>query len=244
MKINELQKQWETFGKDDPMRAVLTDLAEQDHSWDPADFLATGRADIDRIMRIVSRHGFSVGRALALDFGCGVGRLTQGLALHFDEVIGVDISDPMLAAAREHNAFPDQVRFVKNVATDLSAFPDREFDFIFTHIVLQHLESPLAVGYIAEFLRITRPGGLVVFQIPTERIRRRWRYAVIRRFPWAVRAIRRLRFGVLPALEMHAVSHEAIARVVRIHGGEIRAVERDQAAGETFTSSIYFVQKR
>lgn len=244
MKINELRKQWETFGKDDPMRAVLTDLAERDHSWDPADFLATGRVDIDRIMGLVATHGISVGRDRALDFGCGVGRLTQGLARHFDEVVGVDISDPMLAAAREHNAFPDRVRFMKNVATDLSALPDRDFDFVFTHIVLQHLEPPLALGYIAEFLRVTKPGGLVVFQIPTERIRRRWRYAIIREFPWAVRAVRRLRFGALPALEMHAVPHDAIASVVRRHGGEIRAVEQDQAAGETFTSSIYLVQKR
>ncbi|MEO7648497.1 MAG: class I SAM-dependent methyltransferase [Gemmatimonadaceae bacterium] len=244
MEIHKLQKQWEKFGKDDPMRAVITDLAEGDHSWDPADFFQTGRDDIDRVMQMLAARGIAFERGRALDFGCGVGRLTQALARHFDEAVGVDISEPMLAAASLHNASPGRVRFIKNVATDLSVFPDRSFDFIFTHIVLQHLEPRLALGYVTEFLRVAKPGGLVVFQIPTRRIRRHLRYAVIRRLPWVARAYRRLRWGLaLPALEMHVVPHETIAGLVREHGGEILTVEPDGAAGANFGSSVYVIRK-
>ena len=44
--------------------------------------------------------GSPAARRSALDFGCGIGRLSQALAEHFDQVYGVDISPKMIELAR------------------------------------------------------------------------------------------------------------------------------------------------
>lgn len=46
----------------------------------------------------------AVGRKRALDLGCGTGKLAAGLAPHFAEVVALDPSQPMLAAARQEHA--------------------------------------------------------------------------------------------------------------------------------------------
>jgi SAM-dependent methyltransferase len=47
-------------------------------------------------------------------------------------------------------------------------FHDDFFDFIYTNIVLQHMRPEYSKAYLKEFLRVLSPGGLLVFQLPTE----------------------------------------------------------------------------
>ena len=42
-------------------------------------------------MNHIEEFGITISHKKALDFGCGVGRLTQELACNFEEVYGVDI---------------------------------------------------------------------------------------------------------------------------------------------------------
>lgn len=244
MNIEQLSSDWDRFGRPDPMRAVITDWAERDRTWSPEEFYALGRSDVARILGVIEACGVRLNRSDALDFGCGAGRLTQGLADHFETVTGVDIAPAMLELARHHNNRPERVQFVQNLAADLRIFCDSSFDMVLSHIVLQHLEPSLSLSYIREFLRVLRPGGMAVFQTPTQRVRRRFRYFLIRRFPRVVRAYRRLRRGVAPAMEMHVLSHEQILRAVSESGGGLVFLECDEAAGPTFHSSVYYVQKR
>lgn len=53
-----------------------------------------------------------------------------------------------------------------NTSAGLDAFADETFDFIYTAHVLQHMEPRFARGYVREFVRVLRPGGVLVFQIP------------------------------------------------------------------------------
>lgn len=241
MDVNELRTQWERFGASDPMRAVLTNRADQDRSWTPEEFFALGHSDVARILALVERHGVNVRRGDALDFGCGAGRLTQGLADFFGSATGVDVAATMIATAQSHNSRPERLRFVQNVASDLSLFTDSRFDFVLSHIVLQHLEPELAKRYIAEFCRVLRPGGVAVFQIPTERVRRRLRYALITRLPGLTRLYRRVRHGPAPDMEMHMVPRATVEEVIARANARVVGVERDEAAGPTFISSIFMV---
>jgi hypothetical protein len=43
------------------------------------------------------------------------------------------------------------------------------FALMFSWLVPQHMPKQLALGYIAEFARVTKPGGVIVFQIPDRR---------------------------------------------------------------------------
>jgi len=107
------------------------------------------------------------GRGAAFDFGCGVGRLTQALAEHFESVTAVDISERMIELARGLNRHGERVSYVHNTASDLAAFSPGTFDFVYSDIVLQHVVPAASDRYIREFVRILRPGGITVFQVPS-----------------------------------------------------------------------------
>src|SRR5580698_873897 len=96
MKLWQLRRHWDALAKDDPFWAVLTQSQKQGNRWAIDEFFSTGvaeaAADVARA-RAVS-PGLRMGRAL--DFGCGAGRLTQGLARHFERVTGLDISERMV----------------------------------------------------------------------------------------------------------------------------------------------------
>ncbi|MFG2112492.1 class I SAM-dependent methyltransferase [Streptomyces sp. NPDC048718] len=92
----------------------------------------------------------------ALDAGCGSGHAARALADRFDEVVGVDLSHPLIALAETTRAHP-RVRYL---ARDLLDLTDPEgFDLVYSHTTLHHLDDYRAA---LEHLRsLVRPGGTV-----------------------------------------------------------------------------------
>lgn len=170
---------WEKHGSSDPLWAVLTVPGTEGGRWKAKDFLASGVWEIREVLRYLkSRKLTPKTKARALDFGCGAGRLSQALAAHFKRVDGVDISGSMLVAAKALKPKPN-VHFHLNATADLKLFKQASFDFIYTSIVLQHIPGELGYGYLKEFLRVLKPGGLLVFQVPERdnvSLWRHWRY--------------------------------------------------------------------
>lgn len=168
MDLKELQRHWQRFGKQDPLWAILTDSQKRGGRWNHDEFFETGRRDIDKLMHYVESLGLEFKRRKALDFGCGVGRLTQGLCHYFDECWGVDIAPSMIKLATRYNRHAGRCHYAVNAVDDLSAFPDNTFDLICTVIVLQHMRPEYSKRYIEEFMRVLSPGGVLIFQIPSE----------------------------------------------------------------------------
>ena len=179
------------------MWAVLTSPEEKGGAWNADSFFATGEAEIAEVLTVVDGLR-PVARGRALDFGCGVGRLTRALGMRYETAVGVDISEAMVAQARRLNdAFP-QCEFLVNDAPHLERFETDSFDFVYSNIVLQHLPSAAEIArYVTEFLRIARPEGLVVFGIPAHVA-----------FPYSLQPRRRL-YGILRRL---GVSEEWMLR--------------------------------
>ncbi|HKI82078.1 MAG TPA: class I SAM-dependent methyltransferase [Pseudodesulfovibrio sp.] len=167
MYLQELQRNWETFGQEDPLWAVASAPDKMDNAWDVQEFFETGSHYIDRMATWMKANGLPKGRASALDFGCGVGRLTQALCNHFKTCVGVDIAPSMLAKAKGFNQFGMRCVYRLNEADDLALFRDRSFDMVQTAHVLQHIRPHVAVRYIAEFIRVLKPGGLAAFHCPS-----------------------------------------------------------------------------
>lgn len=130
--------------------------------WDEAEFFATGEREIAHVLGRLDELGIERPTGRALDFGCGVGRLTLALADRFDHVDGVDISPEMIALAEGHPG----CEFHVNDEPDLALFADDTFDFVYSFIALQHMARELAEGYVREFVRVLKPGGVAVFQVP------------------------------------------------------------------------------
>jgi SAM-dependent methyltransferase len=168
VEFDDLQRNWETFGKTDAMWAVLTSPGKRHNRWDADEFFRTGEEEVAKVLAQVDRLGWSLSSDRALDFGCGVGRLTQALAAHFGVCDGVDIAASMIELAEQYNRRGDRCRFHLNLHDDLRLFDDETFDFVYSAHVLQHMAPRYSRRYVEEFVRVLRPGGLVFFQMTTE----------------------------------------------------------------------------
>ncbi len=166
--INELKVNWDQLGRLDAFGNIITD-PERKGKWSKEDFFNSGKEEIASLMDYIDSIGVSFSKSKALDFGCGVGRLTQALSGYFTECWGVDIAPSMIALAKRYNKYGKRCRYFINDADNLSIFPDGTFDFIYSNIVLQHMRPEYSKNYIIDFLRLIRPGGLIVFQVPSQK---------------------------------------------------------------------------
>jgi len=166
MDLDRMRADWTALGAQDPLWAVLVTPEGRHDAWDREAFLATGRAEVSDVLGRVAALGLTVEHGSALDFGCGAGRLTQALRDDFDRVVGVDFSLPMLERARQLDE-ADGCEFVHNPRDDLSLFESATFDLAYSSLVLQHIPTGAARRYLAELVRVIRPGGLVAVQVAT-----------------------------------------------------------------------------
>jgi len=157
-------RDWNDLAQVDPLWAVLSVDGKRNGRWETDEFFATGEAEVEQILATATQLGRPARRGLALDFGCGVGRLTRPLAQRFDETVGVDVSERMLDEARRLNADTPNLTF-----TSAQEPPTGPFDLVVANLVLQHLPSKaLARVYTGRLIEAAYPDGLVVFQLPTD----------------------------------------------------------------------------
>jgi SAM-dependent methyltransferase len=168
MDITKLQANWNRFGETDPLWAILVDPAKKGGKWEKSEFFETGRNEINAVMNYLISLPIELNMDSAIDFGCGVGRLTQALCEHFSECHGVDIAESMIELANNYNCFGRKAQYHLNQRPDLSLFSDNTFDLVYSNLVLQHMEPRYSTEYIREFMRIVKPGGIVLFQLPSE----------------------------------------------------------------------------
>lgn len=168
--LRRLRGVWDIYAKTDPLWAIVSSADKKGGRWDLAEFLQTGRHEVDNLLGLLAHHEIAVDRKLALDFGCGVGRVTQVLCRYFDTVHGVDISPRMIDTAKKLNTYGPRCEYHANFSTTLSQFADETFTFIYSNIVLQHIEPNVSLSYLSEFCRVLQPGGLLVFQMPSKQI--------------------------------------------------------------------------
>ena len=232
MSVDRLSRDWDELAEQDALFVVLAEPGREDGKWNLEDFYATGEREIAQLLAHAGRLGRLADRGHVLDFGAGVGRLTRALSAHFRECVGVDVSAEMVRRAQELNADRKNCRFVHSVRPDLSQFESGTFDLVYSSKVLQHLpDQRLACAYVEEFLRVTKPDGLVVFQLWTRlpfrnRLQpRRRAYAVLRtlRVPRPLL----LRLGLSARGRGLAVPEARIRRTITERGGEVLLTEPD-----------------
>lgn len=130
-------------------------------------FAATGSYDCQLLLATLARHGLApAALPRACDYGCGVGRVTVPMAAHFAAVTGCDVSAPHLALARR--ATGASVRYT---LVTVDGFGMHEpFDLWFSLLTLQHNPPPVAALILRRMFRLLAPGGVAVFQVPTDRL--------------------------------------------------------------------------
>lgn len=220
--FEDVRRDWVRLGEEDPLWAVYVAADKRGGRWDPEQFLATGRADVAASVRWLTELGSGPRWGRVLDFGCGAGRLSQALAEHADEVVGVDVSPPMLEVARRLDS-SGRCTFVLNESQDLGRFPAESFDLVYSELVLQHLPAPAIDGYLAEFVRVLRPGGVALLQCTTRPL---WTFkgAVWRLAPGGlIRLAQRVFLGYPAPMRMTRYAPARLRSVVAAAGGSVVA---------------------
>ena len=232
MRLSAVREYWDRQAHSDPMWAILTDPVRSGGRWNADEFFATGTHEVSVFMKRAETWRVPVSRRSALDFGCGIGRLSQALAGHFDHVYGVDISPKMIELAREHNRKGPRCEYVWNPSGGLKRFADGSIDMVYSWITLQHMRPRYARRYIREFLRVLAPGGLLVFQYTSRPIRfwsrlSRWKAMVSSRQPMYMNGMDR---------------HEVVA-LLESQGGRLLDIRQDDESVPGYHSLCYAVTR-
>jgi SAM-dependent methyltransferase len=155
------QDVWEILANKNAFWAACTS-GKRHVDWRLPDFLATGEREVSWTERVAQESQiYPTRRSLAVDFGCGPGRLTGALKERFQRVVGIDTSMTMLSMARR--AHPDEnIQFGESTKT----IENHSVDLVYTTFVLQHLTQGEVDDCFHEFARILHPEGLLIFQYP------------------------------------------------------------------------------
>jgi SAM-dependent methyltransferase len=173
-------KAWKKWGRDDPYFGVL---AEERFTADRIEesrelFFASGSGWIGKLLARHERHFGPVSRARALDHGCGVGRLSLPLAAAFKDVVALDVSPHMLAEAARNAAAAGIANIAFDAADDRLSKAEGRFDFVNSHLVLQHIPVRRGLVIIDALIDRVAPGGgfHIQLSVRTDRGGPRWLY--------------------------------------------------------------------
>lgn len=228
------RENWSELARREPYFAVLTEPRFLRSNLDAdarREFFASGEADVAHLLTTISETlGGPFSPASALDFGCGVGRLSLPLAQRVARVVGVDIAPDMVAEA-QRNA---ELLGVSNAefVTRLDALGSHRFDFVCSLIVFQHIPAREGLETLTRLLQLLAPGGVAAIHFivgrpggVVRRFARRLRGAV----PFLHRLALRIQGDplILPYMQMNAYdAAEVERRIVESTGARPRIVPR------------------
>ena len=226
--FDRVKSNWEALGGHDPLWAIVSAPEKRGNLWDHDEFFATGVNEIRHVFAKLKVLGIEVGRGRALDFGAGVGRLTQALAAEFERVDGVEVAASMLEKARALNRHPDRVTYLESRPDSLPC-AEATYDFVFSNIVLQHLAIGLQRVYVREFIRVLKPGGIAMFQAPSRAVE-----SEALHFRTPVETPR----GTV-TIDMNIFPRADVERTLRDCGARLLHAFPDVSAGDKFESLLY-----
>ncbi len=162
-KLQQMRTEWNGRAREDAHFYVAFGQQNQTE----ADFLASSAEVMPKFEEEFGRLPRSTPSELrALEIGCGPGRLMLPMARHFGAVDGVDISEEMVALARERLRNLPNVKVHPTSGADLRMFSDCSFDFVYSYIVFQHIpDKEVVLNYLREAQRVLKAGGVLCCQI-------------------------------------------------------------------------------
>jgi SAM-dependent methyltransferase len=131
-------------------------------------FWKSGAMSVANIGALLAIGGTSFADyARALEFGCGCGRIL----LHMEriaektELFAVDIDAEATGWVQRHVPW---VKCSRNTGLPPLDFPAGHFDLVFNQSVFTHLDESYQDAWLAELVRVTRPGAALVLSVSGE----------------------------------------------------------------------------
>lgn len=200
---------WERWGASDPYFGVesFKKFGAFNIGSHRDEFFSSGDERIRTFLNRFERPFGKLNKGKALDYGCGVGRLTLALAKEFNQVVGLDISQSMLKEARKNaeTATCENVRFELPDAT--LDEPSDLYDFVICYNVIQHIPVDRGVPIILKLVDKVAPGGgfMIHFSLRGFNTLSRSLYWIRHNVPGmnAIQNVRHGRAASTPAMQMN-----------------------------------------
>lgn len=158
---------WEEFARADPYFYIDTEFDRIRGMPDAIDrFYETGMAASDELLREVT--SLLPGHSLAIEIGCGAGRILMGNARHFSNVRGVDVAPRMLTLLNQRAMNVGIGNVQGFLPTQTWDEPEGSADYAYSLHVFQHIDDANEIAsYIKRIGRALRPGGIAQLHFDT-----------------------------------------------------------------------------
>jgi len=236
--FERIRNQWELLGSTEPFWSVITQPQYYKSEFDSfsGQFYLSGKQSCQFFLAALRRSGISTAELnICLEVGCGVGRVTNYLALEFSKVIAADISSSHIALAKEYldlqGISNTEFVFWKTVQ-QLTMIPT--VDVIFSVITLQHNPPPVMAYMLSALLGRLRSGGVAYIQIPTYRN------------GYIFESERYLNTNPNNSLEMHFLPQSEVFKIIEFSHCRCLEIREDAMVGEEdkMLSNTFLIQRQ
>ena len=222
------QKTWDKFGRIAPYYSVLVAeefKPENLSAENLAAFFDSGSQHVSRLMEMIRELRPQFTPQTAVDFGCGVGRVTLALAKISSQVLAVDVSETMLEEARKNCAKQgmENANVTFMTTAEFLRQPDASADFVHSFIVLQHIPPSCGYPLIQKLISTLKEGGIGAIQVTFSDKRSRLRRLLSRikaGVPGAAQLSNLLRGRPLnfPAMPMYSYRLDRVLQLLHDNG--------------------------
>jgi 2-polyprenyl-3-methyl-5-hydroxy-6-metoxy-1,4-benzoquinol methylase len=231
---DKIKKSWEHLGITRAHHSVLTskDFLPDSLEKNIDAFWKSGDKEVKEIEAILKRHGMKLNEVnVAVEYGCGVGRVTTQLAKQVKAMYAYDISRPHLDYAKEH-AEEEGVDIKFHLVSDpLGKL--HPCDLFYSRIVFQHNPPPIILQLIKNAMEALNPRGIAIFQVPS----------YIKGYEFKLEEWMKKDHAL--DMQMHCIPQTAIFTLAETTGCKLLEIREDNWCGEPerYLSNTFVVTK-
>lgn len=232
--LTHIKAAWSHLGITRPHHSVLTSESFLPESLEGNIdvFWKSGEEEAKQVDMMLKRHGFDFKGKTCVEYGCGVGRVTMGLAHGFSEVNAYDISANHLSIAAKRAKSLEVTNIKFHLCAQDMLRKLQPCDFFYSRIVFQHNPPPVIAKLVENALTSLKDGGIAIFQIPTYQTGYRFSLS-----EW-------LGNSHVLDMQMHCLPQHVIFSIIKTCGCDLLEVREDNNAGIEFISNSFIVQKK
>jgi SAM-dependent methyltransferase len=154
--LSRIRREWDARARENA-RAYINwpDIANEEGA-----FFTSGRRDYEcYVTPFLKKMQVDPQGKVALEIGCGIGRIARWMAADFGHYIGVDVSPEMIRKASSYGLA--RATFQTVSGGDLAGIASGSVDFVLSFAVFQHVPDKAAIfNYFAETARVLRHGAI------------------------------------------------------------------------------------
>jgi len=235
--IKKIRVVWTHLGDKDAHYSVITNpqYRSENLASNIADFWQSGKVEATIAVDIFKRYqpDSNLKKLICVEYGCGVGRVTFGLADYFSQTYGYDVSDSHLQHAEDtvKERKLDHISF--NHRADSFMQPIEKCDLFYSKIVFQHNPPPIILCLIKQALTALNINGIAMFQVPVYKANYEFKIN-----DWLAEESKF-------EMEMHCLPQHYIFQTIAEHGCIPLEIWEDNSTGapERFISASFVIKK-